>query len=654
MLEGKLIRQRYQILKKIGQGSFGITYLAEDKDNLNKKCVVKLLNPPSLDKDIFKKSIELFEREAKTLAELGKHDQIPTLLAYFQQEDDFYLVQEYVEGHPLSEEKQVMNEDDIIDFLCQILTILQEVHKKNVIHRDIKPSNLMRRSSDNKIILIDFGGIKNINQKASEQKQKPPTCLGTPGYMPPEQYNGKPCFASDIYSLGKTALHMLTGSLDGTIPPDINPQLINILQRMTEMQWENRYQSADQVLQDLSTIKRIDKIPQTDLSDLNQEDYQSEIQKTRSVTNQSQSLPDSNATVVVAKKFPVRIVGSALAVLTLGVIGFYIFPTTPPPPSPSNNPSVHIEKGVAHYESKEYDQAIAEYSKAIEINPNYADAYYNRGLVYDDLKEYSQAIADYSKAIEINPNYADAYYNRGLIHYNLKEYDQAIADYSQAIEINPNYANAHYNRGLVYDNLEEYEQAILDIEKASELYRQQGNQEAYQNSQQSISLIKPKISLPPQGKVITSSPQGKVITSQDGTTQVVVPESWSIQQDLNDIADLQVADIAEENYLIVISEPKSDFDNNVSVEQYSEMTRKFILESVQGGHLSEPVNFTINGNVALQYQIIGSFDGLYIVYLHTVVEGDEDFHQLLAWTLLDKLEENEPILKSVVNSFQEN
>lgn len=148
--------------------------------------------------------------------------------------------------------------------------------------------------------------------------------------------------------------------------------------------------------------------------------------------------------------------------------------------------------------------------------------------------------------------------------------------------------------------------------------------------------------------------QGKVITSQDGTTQVVVPDSWSIQQNLNDVADLQVADTAKENYLIVISEPKSDFDNNVSVEKYSEMTRGFILNSIQGGQLSEPQNFTINGKPALQYQIRGSVDGINVVYWHTAIEGNKGFHQLLAWTLPSKLGENEPILKSVINSFQEN
>ena len=147
--------------------------------------------------------------------------------------------------------------------------------------------------------------------------------------------------------------------------------------------------------------------------------------------------------------------------------------------------------------------------------------------------------------------------------------------------------------------------------------------------------------------------KGKVIKSQDGQTQVLAPKSWSIQKDLNDVADLQIADVSKENYLIVISEPKSDFDN-ISVEKYSEMTRGFILDSIQGGKLSEPKNLTINGSPALQYQITGSVDGINIVYLHTSVEGSDGFHQVLAWTLPSRLDKNGPVLESVINSFQEN
>ena len=151
----------------------------------------------------------------------------------------------------------------------------------------------------------------------------------------------------------------------------------------------------------------------------------------------------------------------------------------------------------------------------------------------------------------------------------------------------------------------------------------------------------------------TTEVKGKTIESEDGKSKVVVPKSWSKQTGLNDVADLQIANTRKENYLIVISEPKSDFDN-ISVEKYSEITRKFIVDSIQGPKLSEPQNLTINGNSALQYEITGSIDNINIIYFHTAVEGKENFHQVLAWTLPSKRSENEPVLKSIINSFQEN
>jgi hypothetical protein len=147
--------------------------------------------------------------------------------------------------------------------------------------------------------------------------------------------------------------------------------------------------------------------------------------------------------------------------------------------------------------------------------------------------------------------------------------------------------------------------------------------------------------------------EGKVIQSTDGKSQVVVPEGWATQTDLNDAANLQIADVANENYLIVISEPKADFDN-ISIEKHSEITRGFILNSIEGDQVSAPVNLTINGHPALQYEITGTIDNINVVYYHTTVETGSNFHQILAWTLPSKLDANKPVLESVINSFQEN
>ncbi|BCU13437.1 tetratricopeptide repeat protein [Microcystis aeruginosa] len=129
----------------------------------------------------------------------------------------------------------------------------------------------------------------------------------------------------------------------------------------------------------------------------------------------------------------------------------------------------YFNRGNVYHDLKEYDKAIKDYNKAIEINPQYDYAYYNRGIVYSDLKEYDKAIKDYNKAIEINPQNAEAYYNRGNVYLELKEYDKAIKDYNKAIEINPQYAYAYNNRGYVYRELKEYDKAIKDYNKAIEI-----------------------------------------------------------------------------------------------------------------------------------------------------------------------------------------
>lgn len=164
MERGDILRERYRIAEMIGKGGFGETYLAEDLGIpiVNKpKCVVKKLIPQSINET----TVRFFRKEAEILYRLGNdHPQIPTLKEYFEDEFNFYLVQEFIEGDNLFHELLV---DDIWDdrkvsvFLVEFLSILDYVHKQNVIHRDIKPENIIRRMADNKLVLIDFGAVRD-------------------------------------------------------------------------------------------------------------------------------------------------------------------------------------------------------------------------------------------------------------------------------------------------------------------------------------------------------------------------------------------------------------------------------------------------------------------------------------------------------------
>jgi serine/threonine protein kinase len=264
---GQLLAGHYRVLQVLGAGGFGQTYITEDLHLPgNPKCVLKHLKPASNDRTLLEMARKLFEKEAIVLQQLGNHDRIPRLLAYFEEQQEFYLVQEYVPGHPLSTELKNGNkwsEAQVIELLQEILDILVFIHGQGVIHRDIKPDNIMRRNLDRRLILIDFGAIKQVrNQPMLAGQQTMTVAIGTPGYMPIEQASSNPRPSSDIYALGTIGIQALTGINPYDLPVDddtgelkwehltvANPQLIAILQRMTRYHFKERYQTAIEALQ---------------------------------------------------------------------------------------------------------------------------------------------------------------------------------------------------------------------------------------------------------------------------------------------------------------------------------------------------------------------------------------------------------------------
>ncbi|MFN5953001.1 MAG: protein kinase domain-containing protein [Dolichospermum sp.] len=265
---GTIIDGRYHIIQNLGKGGFGTTFLAEDtKRPGNPFCVVKQFTPASTDPATLTILKRLFDQEAAMLETLGKHDQIPQLLAHIEEYQKFYIVQEYIKGNDLSDELtsgQKMSESDVIQLLIEILEVLEFVHKYKVIHRDIKPDNIRRRHSDNKIVLIDFGAVKEVRtQLVNKQGQITSTVIiGTPGYMPLEQQRGKPQLSSDIYAVGIIAIQAITGLLPDKLEEDIktgeiiwrkyanvSPKLATVLDKMVSYDFRNRYPTAKEALQ---------------------------------------------------------------------------------------------------------------------------------------------------------------------------------------------------------------------------------------------------------------------------------------------------------------------------------------------------------------------------------------------------------------------
>lgn len=275
-----LLQDRYRVIKGLGQGGFGATFLAQDEALPGQpSCVIKQLRPSGTAPHILQMARELFEREAETLGRIGNHPQVPRLLDYFENCEQFYLVQEYINGLTLQQEVKrngVFSEAGVKQFLSELLPLLQYIHERKVIHRDIKPANIIRRSQDCRLVLIDFGAVKNQVQTLTNQSEHTALtayAIGTPGFAPPEQMAMRPVFASDIYALGVTCIFMLTGKS----PKDINynpttgemqweqlvyisEHLTEVLRKMLEVSVRNRYQSAEEVLRGLELEPYLDSL----------------------------------------------------------------------------------------------------------------------------------------------------------------------------------------------------------------------------------------------------------------------------------------------------------------------------------------------------------------------------------------------------------
>jgi serine/threonine-protein kinase len=268
----QLIENRYKIIQPLGSGGFGETFLAEDAHMPSgRRCVIKRLKPVTNDPKVYQLVQERFSREAAILEDLGaNHAQIPTLYAYFESENLFYLVQEWIQGETLTakvQQSSKLSESSVKAILVEILPVLEYVHSKGIVHRDIKPDNILLRQADAKPVLIDFGAVKEtmgtvMSNSGNESRS---IVIGTPGFMPSEQAVGRPVFASDLYSLGLTAIYLLAGkspqdlTTDPTtgeilwrqFAPTVTPTLAGILDKAIHPSARDRYHSARAMLDDL-------------------------------------------------------------------------------------------------------------------------------------------------------------------------------------------------------------------------------------------------------------------------------------------------------------------------------------------------------------------------------------------------------------------
>ncbi|MBD2197298.1 MULTISPECIES: serine/threonine-protein kinase [Calothrix] len=267
-----LLNNRYQVIDTLGGGGFGETFLAEDTQMPSRRrCVIKQLKPIQNNPQVYQLVQERFQREAAILEDLGgATDQIPALYAYFQSEGQFYVVQELIQGQTLTAKMQQQgrfSESAVKEILVNLLPVLEYIHSKRIIHRDIKPDNIILRDRDRKPVLIDFGAVRETMGTVFNSQGNPTSSIviGTPGYMPSEQAMGRPVFSSDLYSLGMTAIYLLTGKQPQELETDprtgeiiwshyalnVSPTLAGVIDKAIAYHPRDRFATAREMLQAL-------------------------------------------------------------------------------------------------------------------------------------------------------------------------------------------------------------------------------------------------------------------------------------------------------------------------------------------------------------------------------------------------------------------
>lgn len=475
-----LLRHRYKITKPLGQGGFGKTYLAEDTDKLKRHCVVKQLFYQGQSSNANQKIVELFMREAEQLDQLKANQQIPDLLAYFEENGFLYLVQEYIDGQDLLKElKQEgsFSEAKIEALLQDLLPVLAFIHEKGVIHRDLKPENIMRRKKDGRLMLIDFGVARQISMS---QLTVTGTKVGSPGYFSVEQFaEGKATASSDLYSIGATVFHLLTGQYPGDLwtmqgygwvnswqdhlSHGIDIKLVPILDKLLQVRAEDRYQSADEVLADLSVYSSansqtlttpIQSQPQQQtaksFTQVSQNSVEKNIQKQQSqpklsdnVSNHINSSHIDDHTDITKgsndKRKRTLIVGSGLGAIFIGVallIGSGQLETYE---APSETNEASSETNEAPSETNEAPtQETQIYQEALDKNPNDPKALLGLSRHYSDLAEFDKALPLMEKLASLQPEKVDYLFELAGLYPLNGDKTKEEETYDRILKLEPN------------------------------------------------------------------------------------------------------------------------------------------------------------------------------------------------------------------------
>lgn len=490
----QILGSRYSIIKPLGSGGFGQTFLAQDLHLPgHPRCVVKRLQPRNTDSISLNSARRLFNSEAEALSILGNHDQIPRLLAHFEENEQFYLAQELIEGDLLSQEIQVgvcLTETQTVEMIQDVLTTLCTVHEHGVIHRDIKPSNLIRRQYDRKIVLIDFGAVKQIsNQLGSEAMPHSMTVIvGSLGYMPNEQIAGHPCLSSDIYAVGMLALQALTGRDPKRIPKDpstselmwrelvsIRPEFANVLDKMVRYDYRQRYADARSALTALqqATQTQVTFTPQIDLASQALEAHAAWLERADELFEQNRFHDAARCYEKVVKVQT----NATTTWLKLGIafdnIEQYALAVNAYQTVTQQQPDDYLawlKLGKVREQLGQHEAALAAYDEVLKLQPKNYWIWADRGQILEKTERIEEALAAYDRAVELKPDFQLAQERRKRLLvalervdelYTLQHYDDAIAACDQVLKDNPHDATMWLMRGMALENQKQLAAAAI-------------------------------------------------------------------------------------------------------------------------------------------------------------------------------------------------
>lgn len=466
---GKLLAECYQFIKVLDTDELGHTYLVIDIHlQEHPKCVVKQIRLPPNSSQTRQLILSHLEKTSQLLKKLGQHDQIPRFITSFAQTNQFYLVQEFIPGCPLTDELipgDPLTENQVITLLQELLNLLVFVHQQGVILGNLKPSTIIRRQGDGKLVLTTWGVIHQLSAQIAQSfhqsapNPRHPTSVDQSSKPFPEHLQVN----SDLYALGIIAIQAMTGLSASELTElkqtnnsqhetsawqaytQVSPELAAILEKMVHSDRQNRYHKAANVLADLSGIPESNPITQFSLP----------------------SLPEINPAIATIT-FPTRQLKPQVilaAIALVGITALILAYTLHLPQRLMAQYFLHQGKT----QEQQPTSAIEYYTQAIAYQPQNATAYYHRGKIYADRGKSQLALADLSQAIQLNPQNADAYYQRGNLRLELSDRQGAKADYTQVLQRDPNFTPAWVNRGQIQAELGNEKAAIDDYTQAIQI-----------------------------------------------------------------------------------------------------------------------------------------------------------------------------------------